>query len=175
MKSFKQAKQISLAFVLTLLLGAWSLTVLAGGKWAHNVTVGGIDYYPDSSEDGTFAISVNARVDYEGNSTGWVQWDTLDGTPLSYGTIQCLAVVENRAYMTYIAEGGTWEAYGTPGHVVYLSFEDNGEGKNAAPDYQSYIYYNFPGSSTDCTGLPDAGDWIQPGPVEWLHGNVQIR
>lgn len=167
--------RMTLAIVTGILLSTSALTAMAGGKWMHTVNVGGIDSYPgDVERVGTFSISVNARVDYKGNSKGKVEWDALDGTALSFGTVQCLVVVDNRAYLTYIAEGGAWDFYGSPGKVVIIAFEDNGEGHGADPDRQSFIYAAEPGYSTDCSWLPNA-EFIQPGPVEWLHGNVQVR
>lgn len=144
-----------------------------GGKWIHSVSGGGKDFYPGETNDATFEITFNARKDADGNVKGKVKWNFLDGTPASYGSVQCLEVRDNRAYMTYIAEGGNWVAYGTPGKTVYLAFEDNGEGSNAPLDRQSYIYAG--GNTTNCDGLnPDFFD-NEGFPVKWVNGNVQVR
>lgn len=145
-----------------------------GGKWIHNVTGGGKDFYPGETKDASFEITFNAKKDADGNVKGKVKWNFLDGTPASYGSVQCLEVRDNRAYMTYIAEGGNWDpGYGTPGNTVYLAFEDNGEGTNAPLDRQSFIYVG--GNTNNCDVLnPDFFD-TQGFPVEWVNGNVQVR
>ncbi len=78
--------------------------------------------------------------------------------------------------MMYRAEAGEFGAYGAPGNQIFLGLEDNGEGKNADPDRQTYIYYANWGA--DCSNLAGFADWIEGSsgfPVVWLHGNVQVR
>jgi hypothetical protein len=128
--------------------------------------------YPGCS-DATFSISFDARVDAADNATGKVEWWFLDGTPASYGTVGCVEFRDNRAYLSYQVEGGELEGYGEPGNWVFVGFEDNGEGAGGPADRQSFIY--FAGESIPCEFFADFIEGSDGFPVEWLHGNVQVR
>jgi len=163
------------------LLGASALalagasTAHAGGPWVHSVTGGGEDSYPGYDDEPTFVVEVDARVDADGNAEGSVAWWFMDGRPASFGSVNCMVVRDNRAYLIYTSEGGEYPGYGTPGYRVMIAFEDNGQGRNDPPDRQSFIYVgNGPvGSCDPWADYADAAD--PPFPVEWLHGNVQVR
>lgn len=152
-------------------------SVAHAGPWVHNVTGGGEDSYPGYDGDPNFKIEFDARVDANGYAEGDVAWWFLDGTPASFGHVTCLEVRENRAYLVYAAEGGEYPGYGDPGNSVLIAFEDNGQGSGDDPDRQSFIYYaNAP--LWPCEAWADFVDAGGPGggfPVEWVHGNVQVR
>jgi hypothetical protein len=122
-------------------------------------------------------MELDARVDADGHAEGDVAWWFADGTPASFGSVTCLAVRENRAYLVYAAQGGEYSGYGTPGNSVMIAFEDNGQGRADLPDRQSFIYYaNAPQwSCAVWADFVDAGGDGGGFPVEWLHGNVRVR
>jgi hypothetical protein len=167
--------------MITVAMLAWTCVVRAhAGQWIHNVSGGGQDLYPDSTTP-TFNISFSAKEDAAGNIVGQVLWTYPDGTLISTGTVDSLYVIGNQAFVKYLVTAGDpiggLGGYGTVGNYVFVGFEDNGEGANATPDRQTYIYYGTPNfvnyTAEDFANfvIPHGGGWA----VEWVHGNIQVR
>lgn len=118
-------------FCVSALAMAGASTAHADGAWVHSVTGGGEDSYPGSEGERTFKMELDASVDADGHAEGDVAWWFADGTPASFGSVTCLVVRENRAYLVYASEGGEYSGYGTPGNSVMIAFADNGQGRSA--------------------------------------------
>ncbi|MDI1321362.1 MAG: hypothetical protein PSV36_01360 [Algoriphagus sp.] len=139
-------------------------------KWVAMASGGGQDLYP-GSENPDFLITFNAKEDSEGNDVGMVNWSDTEGNVIASGEVDCLYVEGNRAWVRYGVELNEelW--------LIWIGFEDNGEGANAEVDRHTYIY-GGPASiygSITCEDFGASDGFGNGFPVEWIRGNVQVQ
>ncbi len=145
------------------------LAARTAAPWAHMTSGGGQDLYPGSATS-DFQISFQAKEDALGNDVGMVSWtDPTTGQIIAKGRVDCLYVTGNRAWIRYVAN------IPTPFHI-YIGFEDNGEGSNAAVDRHTFIYGGpVSPSNATCEDFANSNGFGTGFPVEWIRGNVQVR
>ncbi|WP_296705855.1 hypothetical protein [Algoriphagus sp.] len=139
-------------------------------KWVAMASGGGKDLYPDSDEP-NFEITFSAREDADGNDVGKVNWKDTEGNVIASGEVDCLYVEGNRAWVRYV-----FEVEDVP-FLIWIGFEDNGEGSKAESDRHTYIYGGLKAdfdylSCEDFAASDGFGDGF---PVEWVRGNVQVN
>lgn len=144
----------------------------ADKKWVATATGGGMNLY-DGSEEPNFKFTFQAKEDNQGNDVGSILYmDTKGGKyPVPVGEVDCLFVEENRAWIRFIVdlkESGLFH--------IWVGFEDNGEGVNADPDRQTYVYgapYNERNGS--CEYFAATNGFGYGFPVEFVRGNIQVK
>jgi hypothetical protein len=135
------------------------------GAIVHQASGGGtVVWERDGNVDSTMTYAVNARLMADGSVSGELLYNRHGDTEHIKGTVTCLRVVGNRAYIT----GDIGQA--RPGVKVphfAVALEDNGEGSNAtAPDRVSAVIF-----------LPDGWPSCYPyfPSVDLTNGNAQVR
>jgi hypothetical protein len=139
-------------------------------KWVAMASGGGLDLYPDSEEP-NFEITFQAKEDAAGNDVGMVKWSNTNGDVIASGTVDCLYVDENKAWVRYVVEVGNQL------HLIWIGFEDNGEGANAELDRHTYIYGGPAAifSYISCEDFANSNGFGHGFIVEWVRGNVQVQ
>lgn len=120
----------------------------------------------DWTTDIRVTYGFTARTDADGNTRGEIQFNWHGTDVVWHGVLDCLAVDQNRAFMSGRVVSGQ-----DAGRFLVFGVEDNGEGTQAtAPDRISLVVRRRPESGPyDCA---------VDGPAlarDWTNGNVQIR
>src|SRR5262249_32836986 len=131
----------------------------------HQASGGGTVVWESTGDvDSTMTYAVNARLMADGSVSGELLYNRHGDAQHIKGTVTCLLVVENRAYIT----GDISQARpGVNAPRFAVALEDNGEGNNAtSPDRVSAVIF-LPGGGASCYRYFPT--------VDWTNGNAQVR
>jgi hypothetical protein len=135
-----------------------------GGQLAralHQVTVGSSDA-AGPGDDANFSMVAMQAGD--GTSSGQYTDQWKDGRGSIHVAVDCLHVVDNRAWVSGVVTSGTAGDVGMP---IYAMVEDNGTSAHDAPDKISASYY------TD--GTIDCRSAIEVPLYPLFNGQVRVR
>jgi hypothetical protein len=130
------------------------------GAVVHQASGGGTVLW--GTERVTYGITAQQTVD--GSVSGHLLW-IRESDHFEYrGTVTCLTVVGNRAFLS----GDVTEPDAAHRPYFAIALEDNGEGANATmPDRVSSLY--------PLSVAPPCGQRFPVPVVDWTNGNVQLR
>ncbi|HSQ28239.1 MAG TPA: hypothetical protein VLN49_00185 [Gemmatimonadaceae bacterium] len=113
----------------------------------------------------TWAVSAQSMIN--GNTTGQFLALGHDQRIVLKGSVSCLVVIGNRAYVTVdVTQAPAWAFDPIPEHFA-LGLEDNGEGAKAtAPDRISLLYVLYEDDPVCQRVVPS---------LDWTNGNAQVR
>ena len=159
---------LALVLVLTLL----GTTVVSAGAPVHQVSAGG-KWEFEGGIDETYGFVT--QVDRDGVASGQGEFH-VQGQLMIHFEVNCLSVDGNTAWLGGVVTRSNDLVNIPVGLDFTWQLQDNGEGKNAAPDLQSFVIPTFEltllGLGTNCK---DQGDLFALAEFEWHNGNFQIR
>lgn len=152
------------------------------GPILHQATGGGAVIWQGLAV--TYAITARQMAD--GSAKGDVLLNARDGAVRLKGKVTCLAVIDNRAFISGdVTQLAIDKGPPPPIDISYLRFalalEDNGEGSNAsAPDRVTLPVLRYEGSgprgvSTNAAAVPGYCLSSSETFFEWTNGNAQVR
>lgn len=148
------------------------------GPFLHEVSGGGTMPFELDGTVEKLTYAVTARQTADGSAKGELLFRAHDLRIQLKGTVTCLAVVDNRAYLS-----GDITQINLPIDAQHfaLALEDNGEGSHATrPDRVSLpMLFNDYERSVGAGSVAFAPRWpcmLGPGQfLDWTNGNVQVR
>ena len=150
----------------------------AQGPVVHEVSGGGTMPFEFDGDVEKLTYTVTARQMADGSTKGEMLFRAHDLRIRLKGTVTCLSVIENRAYLLGDITQSTLP-FDVP-HFA-LALEDNGEGHNAAqPDRISVprLFYDdgpFLGVGAFALAPPPSCMAFPAQYLDWTNGNVQVR
>lgn len=162
--------------VVVIVLLATALLVVGTASAAspiHQVSGGGTLMLEELGTSESFGFV--AQVDGDGvvSGQGTIR---ISGAGAFHFEVNCLSVEGNTAWLGGVITRSADPDTAPTGLEFTWQLQDNGQGADAAPDLQSYMFPTallpLYGLGNDCN---DRGDLFSLGTFEWSIGNLQVR
>ena len=148
----------------------------AQGPTIHRASGGGTMFWEDGRR---LTYSITAQQMADGSVSGSLLFHAREGHIQLKGTVTCLGVIDNRAYISGDITTLTPQFEVEPRHFA-LALEDNGEGSTAAmPDRVTVPRLYFDDGPKVGSAIVLAPRLPCPPPglpfLDWVNGNAQVR